>query len=228
MTAVTRTAKIPTAMISSPMNFQPHDFQPHDPRPMTPSPVTPGTMDPDAVSRSTVRTPPGPVALCVEDCGARFALRVAQPNVAAASEAFGVDLPETIGHRAAGEGRQALCLGPDEWVLHVPEADEGERQAIVAAFAALAPTPHSLVDVSERERAIRLDGPAAAELLAVGCPIDLSRLQPGRGTRTVFDGVTVVLRRESDERFILEAWRSYVPHVWQVLVVANRQLATGL
>lgn len=167
----------------------------------------------------------GPVALAVDDAAARFCLRVAPGDRAAASEALGLDLPARIGERVRAGEREALCLGPDEWVIHAPA---GEREAIAAASAALADVPHSLVDVSERERAIRLDGARAADLLAVGCPLDLSRLAPGRGTRTVFDGVTVVLRREAEDRFVLEAWRSYAPHVWQVLATANRELAAGL
>jgi len=168
----------------------------------------------------------GPVALAVADVGARFSLRVSPEDRAAASEALGLDLPEAIGQRTRAGGREALWLGPDEWVIHAPPE---EREEIPAGLAALAAErPVSLVDVTERERAIRVEGPRAADLLAVGCPLDLSRLAPGRGTRTWFDGVTVVLRREAEDLFVLEAWRSYAPHVWQVLSAANRELASGL
>jgi sarcosine oxidase subunit gamma len=168
----------------------------------------------------------GPVTLTVDDSSARFSLRIAPADLAAASRAFGLALPTRIGDRATAGGRQALCLGPDEWVLHAPRS---EREAIAAAFFDLSDgVPHSLVDVSDRERTIRLTGPKAADIIAIGCPIDLGRLAPGRGTRTVFDGVTVVLRRDGAEDFTLDAWRSFAPHVWEMLTLANRELAAGL
>jgi len=168
----------------------------------------------------------GPVSLAVGDVGARFSLRVAPEHRSAVGSALGLELPARIGDRTLSGSREALCLGPDEWVIHAPASD---REAIADALLnRAAETPASLVDVSERERAIVVEGPDAAELLAVGCPLDLSRLATGRGTRTVFDGVTVVIRREAEERFIVEAWRSYVPHIWQVLTAANRELAAGL
>lgn len=166
----------------------------------------------------------GPVTLVLDDSAARFSLRIAESHRDAASAALGFSLPARIGERATGAGREALRLGPDEWVIH---AGKDDAPALEDAFAAVK-APHSLVDVSERERAIVLSGPLAAELLATGCPLNLACLPPGRGTRTVFDGVTVTIRRDSDDSFTLEAWRSYVPHVWQVLAAGNRELATGL
>jgi sarcosine oxidase subunit gamma len=168
----------------------------------------------------------GPVSLTLLDEGARFSFRVAPEHRAAAASALELDLPERIGDRSQAGAREALCLGPDEWMIYAPEA---EREALAKAFAALEPDrPVSLVDVSERERTIVVEGAAATELLAVSCPLDLSRLAPGRGTRTVFDGVTVVIRREAEDKFVVQAWRSYTPHVWQVLCTANAELAAGL
>jgi len=172
---------------------------------------------------------PGPVTLTFLPDGRRFSLRVGEADRAAASGAFGVSLPSVIG-RAAGQGagnreRRALCLGPDEWVLYATD-DDGE--AIASAFAQLyADAPHSLVDISDREIALALEGPEVTTLLSAGCPADPRAIPIGEGRRTVFDGVTVVLHRDTAERYRMEVWRSFLPHVWDLLNTANRELASG-
>ncbi len=157
---------------------------------------------------------------------ARFNLRIASADLAVASKAIGLTLPTKIGQGVQNADRGAYCLGPDEWLLHVAEADQ---QAIVAAFdKARAKTPHSLVVISDREMTIGINGPAAAELLSVACPLDLSRIPVGGAKRTVFDYAQVVLIRDSEDAFRLEVWRSFVPHVQGLLQIATRELAIGL
>jgi len=134
--------------------------------------------------------------------------------------ATGLDLPTRIGTR----GGTALCLGPDEWLIEVPEA---EGPAILTTLGAIA-VPHSAVDVSDREITLRLEGPAVLDLLATGCPLDLAKMPVGAGTRTVFDTAQVVLTREADDHFHLTVWRSFAPHVRALLGLASRELAAGL
>lgn len=157
---------------------------------------------------------------------ARFNLRVAPGDLAAASKAFGVTLPTKVGQGAAKGERAAWCLGPDEWLLHAPEA---EQAAITAAFDTLrASTPHSLTVISDREITIAISGPRAAELLSVGSPLDLARMVPGSAKRTVFDSAQVVLLRDGEDAFRMEVWRSFFPHVHELLQIATRELASGL
>ncbi len=168
----------------------------------------------------------GPVALTVRPEAARFNLRIDPAHLAAAGDAFGVALPPAIGGGAEDGTRRALCLGPDEWVLTAAESDRG---GVAAAFAGLyAGLPHSLVDISDREIAVTLEGPQAATLLSVGCPVDVGSFAVGTGARTVFDGVQVVLYRDAPDRFTLEVWRSFLPHVLDLLRTGNRELAAGL
>lgn len=156
---------------------------------------------------------------------ARFNLRVAPGDLAVASKAFGVTLPGKIGQGAAKGDRAAWCLGPDEWLLHAPEA---EQAAIVAAFASVrAGTPHSLTVISDREFTIGINGPRAAELLSVGCPFDLARMAPGTAKRTLFDSAQVVLICDGPQAFRIEVWRSFFPHVHELLEIAVRELASG-
>ncbi|HET9067899.1 MAG TPA: sarcosine oxidase subunit gamma family protein, partial [Amaricoccus sp.] len=141
----------------------------------------------------------------------RISLRLADPAAAA-----GLALPARIGERSTDSTRTALCLGPDEWLLAAPEAD---RDALLAALAGIA-APHSAVEVSDREITYRLEGPAVLDLLATGCPRDLSAMPVGSGARTVFDTVQVVLTREAEDRFHLTVWRSFAPHVRALLDLA--------
>jgi sarcosine oxidase subunit gamma len=157
---------------------------------------------------------------------ARFNLRIAPSDLAMASKAIGLTIPSKIGEGSQKGDRAAYCIGPDEWLLHAAEADQ---QAIVAAFDKVrAKTAHSLVVLSDREMTIEIAGTAAAELLSVACPLDLSRIPVGGVKRTVFDYAQVTLIRDSEDAFRLEVWRSFFPHVHGLIEIARRELAVGL
>lgn len=166
------------------------------------------------------------VSVAVMPSVARLNLRIASADLAAASAAFGLPLPGKIGQGAVKNGRAAWCLGPDEWLLHAPEA---EQASIVADFAKVrAMAPHSLTVISDREFTIAITGPGAQELLSVACPLDLSRMAPGTAKRTLFDSAQVVLIRDADDAFRIEVWRSFFPHVSELLDIALREFACGL
>ncbi len=168
----------------------------------------------------------GAVTMTLLPAAARFNLRIDPGHLAAASGTFGLALPAVIGEGAQDGIRRALCLGPDEWVL---TASEAKRDAIEGAFTALyADLPHSLVEISDREIAVRLEGPDVLTLISVGCPVDVEGFAVGSGARTIFDGVQVVLFRDGPEHFTLEVWRSFAPHVLDLLETARRELAAGL
>lgn len=171
------------------------------------------------------QTPILPVTVTVLPPAARFSLRIDPARLSAASAAFGLPLPPVIGQGARDGARRALCLGPDEWVLSAPET---EGTGIAAAFAALyAEQPHSLVEISDREVAVTLEGREAPTLLSTGCPVDVAKFAVDTGARTIFDGVQVVLYRDAPARFTMEVWRSFLPHVLGLLTTANRELAIG-
>ncbi|MBT9386448.1 sarcosine oxidase subunit gamma [Pseudooceanicola sp. CBS1P-1] len=157
---------------------------------------------------------------------ARFSLRVRDGERAAVAGALGLELTDTVGVMTSGSGRKALCLGPDEWVL---SGAPGDAAAITAACAGVYDAaPHSLVEISEREIFIRASGPAVEALMATGVARDLSRIGPGQGARTVFDGTPVVLVREKTDSFRLNVWRSFAPHLLGHLFHVQKELASGL
>jgi sarcosine oxidase subunit gamma len=155
----------------------------------------------------------------VAECAplARFSLRLREADAAGA--ALGLALPRKVGAIATAGERRALCLGPDEWLLEGPE---GDRPSLPADL------PHALVDISDREVTFRIEGPRAAELLSIGIARNLARLAPGTGCRTVFDTAQAILVREAEQVFTLSVWRSFAPHVAELLEIGQRELACGL
>jgi sarcosine oxidase subunit gamma len=94
-------------------------------------------------------------------------VRAAGVARSAASVALGVELPSVPNTVATAGERAALWLGPDEWLV------------VGGPPPAAAPPGCGLVDVSAQYITISLGGPAAFEVLAHGCALDL----PPAGTR---------------------------------------------
>jgi sarcosine oxidase subunit gamma len=174
----------------------------------------------DKMNAMTTRFPAG-ATIAELPPSTRISLRLADPGAAS-----GLALPTRIGTRTSEGVRTALCLGPDEWLLEAPAADAAALAATLADLATRLPL--SAVGVSDREITYGLEGPAVLDLLATGCPLDLSKMPVGNGTRTVFDTAQVVLTREAEDRFHLTVWRSFAPHVRALLDIAARELAAGL
>ena len=109
--------------------------------------------------------------------------------------------------------RVALWLGPDEWLLLLPEADlPSLRARLSAAPLAMA---GSLVDISHRDVGLLIAGRDASWLLAAGCPLDLdiSAFPVGMCTRTLLAKAEIVLWRSGADVFRLEVQRSFASYV---------------
>jgi sarcosine oxidase subunit gamma len=153
---------------------------------------------------------------------ARFILRGGEAVRVACGMAFGVDPPSRLGPAGESEGRAALGLGPDEWLLIA----DGSNAADIGATldSVLEGTAHSLVDISHRQIGVIASGPAAARVLNAGCPLDLDphAFPVGFATRTLFDKIEVVLWRRAETTFHVEVWRSFAPHLAGLLTEAAR------
>ena len=136
---------------------------------------------------------------------ARYSLRARDADLL--DRIIGGGLPQRIGATSDG----IVCLGPDEWLMRVPTgtAAPGRPGETI-----------SVVDVSERQVAIAVEGARAVEVLRGGNPLDLENFPVGSGKRTIFEGVEIILLRESETRFVVEVWRSFAEFVWGVLVKA--------
>jgi sarcosine oxidase subunit gamma len=140
---------------------------------------------------------------------ARWSLRGRDPKTL--GKAVGLKIPAKIGDMAGG----ALCLGPDEWLLRLPEG------SIIPVGESL---PLSVVDISERAVSLILEGPRAIDVLSSGCPRDLSKFAVGYGSRTIYETVEIVLIREGDHRWSVDVWRSFAPWLQLALVTAAGHL----
>ena len=153
---------------------------------------------------------------------ARFVAHIEAERIAAVTQAFGLDLPRPI-NRATGspDGRCALKLGPDEWVLLAP----GEAAAVLEP--ALQPLVASLVDVSDRQLGFDLSGAGIEHVLNAFVPLDLGlRAFPvGMATRTIFEKAEIVLWRVKDDSFHIEVWRSFAPYLQSLLELSLAELA---
>ncbi len=156
---------------------------------------------------------------------ARFVLRARPAAQAAIGQALGVALPTLVCRANVAGNRAALWLGPDEWLVLLLLPDGG-AETLPAAFAVAAEgAPYSLVDISHRQSGLSLSGPQAATVLNTGCALDLdlAAFPVGMCTRTLLGKADITLWRTSETTFHIEAWRSFLPYVWQFLQEAARE-----
>ena len=135
----------------------------------------------------------------------RYSLR---GEVAALQTFTSVPLPSKIGDVSDQAEGLAIMLGPDEWLLIGTISGDGAGQ------------PLSITEITERQIGITLKGPRAAEILMSGCPLDLERMAVGRGARTIYETVEIVVIKRGAARFHVEVWRSFAPWLWAALVAA--------
>jgi sarcosine oxidase subunit gamma len=145
-------------------------------------------------------------------------LRARAEDLAALSGVLGLDLPVRPKTSSSANGRHALWLGPDEWLV-IADKDTGLVDAAARSGVACSAT-----DVSHRNTAILVSGPGAAAAINAGCPLDLSLevFPVGACSRTLFGKVEVVLLRTAEDAFRVEVWRSFSPYVFGLLAEGAR------
>lgn len=109
-------------------------------------------------------------------------------------------VPRSIGETIG----DVACLGPDEFLW----------RSVAAKPSAHAVSALSVVDVSERSVMIMVEGPRARAVLNAGCPLDLERFAVGRTTRTVYEGVEIILHRAGETQWTADVWRSFADWFW--------------
>jgi sarcosine oxidase subunit gamma len=138
-------------------------------------------------------------------------------------EALDLELPAAVGQTATGTEAAALWLGPDEWLLELPE--ETAAETITRLGPRFAGLHHQLVEVSDQMAVIELAGERARDLLAKLMVIDLHpRAFPeGRSVATVLGHAAVWLWLKSGGTFRLYVRCSFADYVWCLLAEAGRE-----
>ncbi len=143
--------------------------------------------------------------------------------VAAVLTATGLTLPVAANTASVGGGRQLFWLGPDEWLL---KTAGGTGDAIEAALrAALAGKHFSVVQVGSGNTTFSVQGAAAADLLARGCPLDLHAraFADGALAQTHIAKANVTLYcLKAETSFEITVRRSFAEYLFKWLCEAGR------
>ncbi|ENN87427.1 sarcosine oxidase, gamma subunit family [Rhizobium freirei PRF 81] len=143
----------------------------------------------------------------------RISLRAPADSVDGLSHALGLQVPTRPKTSASNNGRHALWLGPDEWLVI------DENGADLVDVAASAGALHSATNVSHRNTAVIVSGPGAEATLAAGCSQDVSlgAFPVGACSRTLLGKAEVVILRLDEETFRVEVWRSFSDYAFGLL-----------
>jgi sarcosine oxidase, subunit gamma len=145
---------------------------------------------------------------------------------AAVLSATGLALPVLANTASVGSGlaagRQLFWLGPDEWLLKLPG---GTGEALELDLrAALAGRHFSVVAMGAGSTTLSLQGPAAADVLSRGCPLDLhARSFPdGSLAQSHISKANVVLYcLQAEQSYEITVRRSFAEYLFKWLCEAG-------
>lgn len=171
---------------------------------------------PDAAVTLCERPYRGQLLLRGEVSDAGFATAIAQ--------VLGVGLPMEPNTSASAKRCTALWLGPDEWLIIVP--DGCETETLSALTAALSGRHHAVTDVSDGGAVIGLAGARARDVLMKGCSLDLHprAFAAGQCAQTRLARCHVLLHQiEATPTYDVYTQRSFADYVWRWLEDAARE-----
>jgi sarcosine oxidase subunit gamma len=116
-------------------------------------------------------------------------------TVSALGDVLGLPLPLEPNRFTGSDSHALIWLGPDEWLAVLPDGAAADTERHIRARAGNDPWL-SVVDVSHNYSGLLLAGPAAREVLAKGCPLDLHprSFRGGDCAQTVLAGTRILLR----------------------------------
>ncbi len=193
-------------------------------RPFAPPPP-PLPLLPAVVRSAPVARPARSVRLAALAPATLLSVRAGPGAATAIGMAIGVLLPTVPCRSVIARERAALWLGPDEWLIQAPEGSTG-----LEALARRAPgdRPASVVDVSQRFRALEIAGPS-------GGLVPERVLRPGPRSARVSSGHVHAdpagqgrgscCGASAPEVFHIDVPRSLLPYVWACLEEARLEFA---
>ena len=135
---------------------------------------------------------------------------------------FEVSLPQMPGTYQRDDERLACWLGPDEWLLAMPD---GKQTKVESDLRARLTGHYSVVDVSGSHVRFLLAGREARTVLQQASPYDFHAtvFAPGRCVQTVFAKATALVVATAADEFELIVRASYADYVrrWMTATVAR-------
>lgn len=123
----------------------------------------------------------------------------------------------TAGRTTKTANRETLLwLGPNEWLLWTSAQKQAARlTALQTAFAEL---HAAVVDVSDYYTIFRLEGGRVPDILAHGCPLDISGLRTGDCTQSRFRNAPILLHQTDNKpSYRLQVRWSFADYLWHYL-----------
>ncbi len=141
--------------------------------------------------------------------------------------ALGLPLPVALTLVAEGE-TSMQWMGPDEWLLIVPQGEEfATEQRLREALAGL----HiQLVNVSGGQTLVELSGEKVRELLMKSTPYDVhpSNFPVGKAVGTHFAKSQLVIRHTAEDVWELVVRRSFADYIWLWLQDASAEYGLAI
>jgi len=133
-------------------------------------------------------------------------------------------LPHALCSR--GDDPVAHWIGPDQWLL--TSDNKPADEILESVDSALSGRTYVAVDTSSANVCLRISGPAARKLLAMGCGIDMHRaaFMKGQCVRTNFAQVALFIVAVDDDCFELYVDRSLGQYLRDWLVAASEDPST--
>ncbi len=153
---------------------------------------------------------------------AKLDLRAREAMVERFGEALGLPLPTVPLTSAAAGELTLLWLGPDRWLCLGGAVHDGLEAVAAGGFGAV-------TDVGQHWVGLELAGPAARDVLAAGCRLDLhpALLPVGFASVTLLAKAEVILHRRADTAggpvFWLFVRRSFADYLRRWLTTVGRE-----
>ena len=136
--------------------------------------------------------------------------------------AIGVALPSEANTVAEGNNLCALWLGPSEWlVVGPPNAEMNIEESLNEVLAGASV---GIVDVTEGRTTLRVSGPMARDVIAMGCPLDLHPrvFDAGQCAQSFISRSPILIHQVDDApNFDIHIERSQSDYLWTWLEIGG-------
>ena len=142
-------------------------------------------------------------------------------------DVLGMDLPVALTLVANGE-TSLQWMGPDEWLLIVPEGEEFATEQRLRE--ALAGQHIQIVNVSGGQTLVELSGEKVRELLMKSTPYDVhpSNFPEGKAVGTHFAKSQLIIRHTAEDVWELVVRRSFADYIWLWLQDASAEYGLAI